>query len=83
MGYLIAGTQRENIADRDAKGRCRARGLPGEGNGAAKLTEADVRAIRLEYETQIVTFKDIAKRRGVSDTLIRKIVRRQLWQHVA
>ena len=40
--HLFLGTHYENMADRDAKGR-QPRGLA---NGAAKLTEADVRAIR-------------------------------------
>lgn len=44
--HLRLGTQAENVADMDAKGRRRTVSFSGEGNGMTKLSDADVHAIR-------------------------------------
>lgn len=52
----------------------------GESRPAAKLTEGEVREIRL-----LAAFKDktaIARQYGVTPTVVRRIVRRQAWKHV-
>ncbi len=53
----------------------------GEDNGFAKLTDDDVRAIRLAYangESQ----QSIADRHGIHQTAVSGIARRQTWSHV-
>lgn len=54
---------------------------PGERNGAAKLTETDVRAIRRRH-TEGHTQSAIGKVFGVSQQTVGRIVRRERWAHV-
>jgi hypothetical protein len=76
--HLRLGTQAENIADMHDKGRyCK-----GVDVHTAKLTEDDVREIRRRYKPRCVTFKQLGKEFGVSDTVIYKIVKRHKWRHV-
>jgi hypothetical protein len=75
--HLFLGTQLENIADREAKGRNRP--LQGSDNGYSKLTEADVRTIRASRATQ----EALAYLYGVAQTTISSIRRRKTWRHVS
>jgi len=77
--HLFTGTLADNNADMDAKGRSR-RGLnmPGTGNHRAKLTEADIRAIRASDESGPV----LAQRYGVANAHIWAIRRRVFWKHI-
>lgn len=77
--HLFCGTQAENVADRDSKGRCRARGYPGERNGAAKLSHDNVDEIR-RLRSQGVTCRAVAKQFDVSGSLVSKISRFTLWK---
>lgn len=72
-------TRASNEADKYLHGT--ARGTLGQGNGAAKLSEADVREIRdlcrggaLQWEVAILF--------GVSRSLVSMIMSGQLWSHV-
>lgn len=79
--HLFLGTQRENIADMDAKGRAHRVRLPGSKNHQAKLTEAlvvDIRRCHGRGETAVA----LAKQYGVSDVLIGLVVSRRAWRHV-
>jgi hypothetical protein len=80
--HLEAGTQRKNILDCHRRGRA-AFNLPkrqsGEENPASKLTDQQVREIRASTDRQV----DVAKRYGVSQTLISKIKRREAWLHLS
>ena len=80
--HLFLGTQLENVADREAKGRS-ARGervsMRGARNGTAKLRDADVVAIRLAAGSQAA----IAARFGITQTTVSRIRRRLGWRHVA
>lgn len=82
--HLTAGSQRENIADADRKGRRPNCGLPGlskavgRSNPSAKLTEQDVLAIRASKEPR----PSLASRFGVSVALIAKIRNRSVWSHL-
>lgn len=56
--------------------------LQGERIPWAKLTEADVYAIRTEYTAGMVTFSELSQRYGVSRSQIRTVVRGETWAHV-
>ena len=72
--HLKMGTQAENIADRDIKGRT----ARGEQQGASKLTETQVRFIkRSSKPTQA-----LANRFGVHCTTVMKIKQGVNWAHV-
>lgn len=74
---LAWGTHAENVADQATHGTRRV----GESVAQAKLTERDVRAIRqacADGEPQ----RSIARRYGVTQTLISRILLRKTWRHV-
>lgn len=75
--HLFLGTQGDNIADMDAKGRrVTARGAACH---KTKLTEADVRAIRIDPRKQV----EIARHYGVGKSAISFIKLGQTWRHLA
>lgn len=76
--HLFAGTQRDNWADAIAKGRYMIT-MPGEANAAAKLTTAEVRAIR----RSAARVADLVRQYGVSDSAIRRVIKGEYWRHVA
>ena len=79
--HLFLGTQTDNIADMDAKGRSN-RLQPGEKNGRALLSELDVIEIRrlaVEGKTIVAT---IARRYNVAFNTIDRIIKRQSWRHI-
>lgn len=55
----------------------------GERNGAAKLTDDSVRAIRVAYAAGGITQDKLAKRYGVCRPLISHIVHYKVWKDVA
>ena len=76
--HLFLGTHTDNMRDMVEKGRARGGSLPGESNGQAKLTEADVLAIRADKRTQ----QAIADEYGVSRRAIGYIKNRKTWTHI-
>lgn len=54
----------------------------GQESHKAKLTDNDVRAIRLEYSKGCKSHQDIASTYNVTQSLICKIVRKSIWKHV-
>jgi len=50
--------------------------------GKARLTPNDVRAIRAEYATGTVLFKDLSEKYGMCPTHISRIVKRRSWSHI-
>jgi hypothetical protein len=74
--HLFLGTNIDNIADRDRKGRHRP--LLGSEHGMAILSETDVRAIRASTERGV----DLAARYGVYPSRISAIRLRQSWRHL-
>lgn len=94
--HLFAGTQSDNIQDSVAKGRFlvgqRSRSKStythGERCGGAKLTEAQVREIKLLYDgnarrrDNLLSLRSLAKRYNVSKFAIQAIVRGQTWCHL-
>lgn len=69
----------ENARDRIRHGTQ----VRGESQPRAKLTDADVSAIREEYFSGDVRAEDIAARYDVTATLIQNIVRGKTWKHVS
>ena len=75
--HLWPGTQADNVADMDAKGR---RGTikgqrVGEKNPLAKLTDAQVAEIRQRYLGGNIMQKDLAREYGVVNSAISHIIR--------
>ena len=79
--HLFLGTPADNSADMAAKGRAHGPGLKGEDNPSARLTEADVLKIR-ELIAQGLTNIAIARRYGVTHSMISAIRRGKAWAHV-
>lgn len=80
--HLRWGTQKQNIADMDARERGRRPIHRGVSNPKAKLTEDEVRAIRARYKAGGVTQQTLADQYGVSQFVVSLIVRRKSWAHV-
>lgn len=79
--HLEIGTQADNMRDMMKRGRNRQ--PKGSANGSAKLTEADVAAIRAEYVrgSRVHGAVAVARRFKVCHTTIGSIVRREKWRH--
>lgn len=78
--HLFLGDHAVNNADMRAKGRDRQ--ARGEASGAAKLTAAQVGAIRALYVRGRVGCYRIARDFGVTPSTIRRIVTGAGWKHV-
>ena len=76
--HLMMGDHAANMADKMTKGRHVYGTSRGERHGCAKLTEADVLAIRASAETGV----HLAKVYGVSTTQISDIRNRRAWKHL-
>lgn len=77
--HLFLGTWRDNMIDKLAKGRQSRVRQPGSKNPLAKLSEADIRAIRADTTT---LQKDLAQRYGVSRPHISQIQSGGRWGHI-
>lgn len=73
--HLFLGTQSENLADMAAKGRA--------AKPAARLTPADVTAIRSRYAAGGVTLAQLGDEYGVCFQQVHRIVNRIRWKDVA
>jgi hypothetical protein len=74
--HLFLGTHLDNARDKMAKGRWRWAPLFGEASPSAKLTDAEVDAIRQEYAAGGVSQRALAARYGVHQVHISRLVRR-------
>lgn len=79
-GHLWLGTQADNNADRDRKGR--AKTAKGAKRPNAILTEDDVRKIIARYAEGGVTHKQLATEYGVAKTTITRIMMGLNWKHI-
>lgn len=75
--HLFLGTNKENVQDRDSKGR-QARG---EKNHKSKLTETDVKRIR-RLVASGTRQSQLAKEYGVNFSTIFHIIQGKTWRHV-
>ena len=80
--HLFLGTNADNTADRDAKGRQRTGDQWGEHNPGHKLTLEEVKAIRAMYDKGDTTQAEIAKFYQVSQPTINMVVNRKRWTHL-
>ena len=85
--HLFLGTYADNANDAKNKGRTRNRPHYGITHKLAKLTEDDVREIRRLYrpsprKPSPFGGTGLAKRYGVANSLIHRIVKLQSWPHV-
>lgn len=78
--HLELGTSVDNTKDRHERGR----DAKGSGNGNAKLTEDQIKEIRLLYKPWSRNFghRALADKYQVSTSLIGQIVQKQIWTHV-
>ena len=74
--HLFLGTQKDNLADRAAKGRFNP--VRGEKHGSAVLTEDQVRAIRLDGRKHGLIAADY----GITRPNVSYIKSRKSWAHV-
>ncbi len=79
--HLWAGTHRDNMDDRCAKGRTVGQ-RPGEGSTVSKLTNEQVLEIRAIYARGGRTQASVAQQFGVDTSLISLIVNRKRWGHL-
>jgi len=75
--HLRAGTARENMIDRDTRGR--RRHIRGSMIGTSKLTEADVAEIR----NSALGLKALGERYGISAKQVWSVKTGKSWTHVA
>lgn len=76
--HLFLGTCADNHLDKVSKGR-QSRGAI---HGSAKLSNGAVLNIRRYYGAGAVTQKWLADVYGVTQVLVGKIVRREVWRHI-
>lgn len=76
--HFFLGTQTDNNADKQAKGR-----QPrGERMGCAKLTADQVREMRARYAAGSISQRELAKEYGIGKSVVAQIILRRKWQHV-
>ena len=80
--HLFLGTQADNIADMDAKGRRGIAPQPGESNPMAKGTDALVMTIRRAYAAGGVTQHQLARKFNVTRAFVCDVVRGKSWKHL-
>jgi hypothetical protein len=80
--HLFLGTQGDNVRDMDAKGRRKNAPHPGTKNGRAKLTENDVRWLRLARVLYGATCRGLADAYGVSPAAVVMACNGTNWRSV-
>ena len=79
--HLFLGTQKETVQDAVRKGRMRGTALRGSKNGNAKLTEKQVKQIRVLREEGLI-YRQIAEQFNIHLAQVGNIVTRKQWTHV-
>lgn len=78
--HVYEGTQADNVRDMMERGRHNA--TKGERNHHAKITEADVRAIRDLYDNTNLSQRQIGSRFNLTRAHVAAIGKRHSWKHV-
>jgi hypothetical protein len=78
--HLFLGDRSDNMQDCLAKGRFSSHGSPGETNPRATLTAAAVEKIRAEYVRGTTRQVDLAKKYGIGQSQISRVIRGEHWQ---
>lgn len=79
LSNLAIGTQKENVQDAIRNGKIKY----GEGNKNSKLTDDDVRDIRIvKNDNPEVPNREIAEEFGVSRRTVDRVIKREAWGHV-
>ena len=76
--HLFLGTSADNNRDMHTKGRC----ATGTNHGMAKLTEAEVLAIRQRYAQGDISQAALGRQYSVGQAHIGRIVRGERWAHL-
>jgi hypothetical protein len=79
--HLFLGTNADNVADRESKGRGRPSNPKGSASWAATLDEKKVLAIRKQLSAGGKQ-TEVAKAFGISQSTISQIKRRKTWTHI-
>lgn len=86
--HIFEGTPKDNVHDMFSKGRQQRTPYflihpqKGESHGMAKLSENDVRQIRILYSQGNTTHTKLALRFNVSKSQIAFVVNRRSWKHI-
>lgn len=72
--HLVTGTNKDNMNDRDNKGR----NAKGEKHGMAKLKQADVDRIR-DLSARGIIYRVIAEEFNITECTVSRIVRNETW----
>jgi len=81
--HLYVGTQSDNVADMDRRGRRVRRGAVGIRNGSAKLTPDAVQRMRALHRDGQMTYVELAREFGVSETTVHRTLTRRNWANIA
>lgn len=81
--HLFLGTQAQNMADMDAKGRRRGYDKSASNNPAALLDEQKVQVIRFLIKNTSLSRKYTASMFGVAPSTVNALVKRKTWSKVA
>lgn len=76
--HLLSGTNRDNVQDRVQRDRT----ARGERNANTQMTEEAVREVVSLFATGVLNQAEIARKMGVSRTVISLILRGRTWKHL-
>lgn len=76
--HLFLGTCQDNVNDMIQKDR----GNRGTRHGNVKLTDEAIKQIKKDYIPNVVGYKKLAKKYGVSEWCIRRVVKGNGWKHI-
>lgn len=80
--HLVLGDAQANVDDMVNKGRERWRKERGSNHWMARLTEAEVIAMRAAYAAGGISQDALARKYGVGQWTVSHVVRRLTWRHI-
>lgn len=79
--HLFLGTHKDNMQDMTSKGRGKVPRLRGDASPVRRLGSHAVSLIRQEYEAGGVSQANLARKFGVAQATIHRIISRKAWGH--